>query len=390
MVVTLLRIVRLMCKNQKLKTMKKIISMIVAAVIINMCAAFETAAQDNVGGILMEAKTNLVTRKAELLSGRADFQTRINEIQSPSNTNQLDNGRISALEAGIRDIDSTLRKIDIAIEAIDNSGLINDFSNRVELNRNGNSVKIYKRVAGSSVTVEVNGERILNGDGSGSVAGSHFDGVFTNKHREFTGHLSGLFLGINGLLNKDGKYEAPADAQYFSLNESRSLDFSIYFNDFVVPFSKNFGLVTGFALQINHYSFREHFDLVVVDHVVTADYDHTVSEYFKRFNYRIMHFNMPLVFEFSTVGHRKFFFNAGVMGGIRIGSRTKQIYHVEGDRRKDTKRDPFETNLFKYSFIGGVGYGCVQVFGEYQPVQLFKEGHGPELYPFSLGVKWVF
>ena len=70
MVVTLLRVVRLMCKNQKLKTMKKIVTIILAALFINMCAAFEASAQDNVGGILMEAKTNLMTRKAELLSGR--------------------------------------------------------------------------------------------------------------------------------------------------------------------------------------------------------------------------------------------------------------------------------------------------------------------------------
>ena len=374
--------------TKTITAMKKILSIIFAAVLINICSASGAFAQDNVNGILSEAKTELLNRKCDLLEGRAGFESRINALRDSSNSNSFNDQRITALNSGIRDIDSTIKKIDIAIDAINNSNMVNSYTNRVEIGRNGNTVKIYKRVADNTVTVEVNGERIVNGDGFDPV--DIFETNIINKKKEFKGHLSGLFLGVNGLLNSDFKYETPDDYPFFSLNEGRSLDFSIYFNDFVVPFNKNFGLVSGFALQFNHYAFQETFDLVVVDKKIAADYSNNVVSECKRFNYRIMHFNVPLVFEFSTLGHPKFYVNAGIMGGVRIGSRTKQVYVIDDDRQKKCVRKPFETNLLKYSFIGGFGYGGVQIFGEYSPVPLFKEGHGPELYPFSLGIKWVF
>lgn len=369
--------------------MKKIISIIIAAILIDVCATFDVSAQESVGGILMDAKIQLMNRKADLLHGRDDFSHRIDAIRDSANTNSLNSERIAALRSGINDIDSTIKKIDIAIDAIQSSGMVNYYSNRVEINRNGNSVKIYKRVADNVVTVEVNGEKIINADGFDPV--NILDANMSKRNKkDFKGHLSGLFLGVNGLLNKDGKYEAPDDAKFFALNESRSLDFSIYFNNLVVPFNQNCGLVMGVAMQFNHYAFQDNFNLEVVDHVLTADYNNTIVPNFKRFNYRLMHLNVPLVFEFSTRGFNKFFFNAGVMGGIRIGSRTKQVYNVDGDRQKNCLRKPFESNLLKYSFIGGVGYRSFQVFGEYSPVPLFKDGHGPELYPFSVGIKFLF
>lgn len=365
--------------------MKKILSIILASVLMNICFTVCALAQNNVYDILSEAKTKLLDRKCDLLEGRDNFENRISALDSANNN--VNNQRISALNSGIRDIDATISKIDIALDAINHSNLVNSYSNRVEINRNGNVVKIYKRVADNSLTVEVNGERIIYGDGFDPV--DIFEAHIGKKRKDFQSHLSGIFLGINGLLNSDFKYEAPDDYPFFALNESRSLDFSIYFNDFVVPFTNNFGMVSGFALQFNHYAFQENFDLVVVDKKIAADYNTAVPE-FKRFNYRIMHFNVPLVFEFNTSGYRRFFINAGIMGGIRIGSRTKQVYKVEDDRQKKCIRKPFETNLLKYSFVGGIGYRNVQIFGEYSPVSLFKEGHGPELYPFSVGIKWVF
>ena len=367
--------------------MKKILSIIFAAVLINICSAFCAMAQDNVTGLLSEAKTALLNRKCDLLEGRAGFESRIHSLSDSANYNAFNDQRISALNSGIRDIDSSLRKIDIALDAINNSNVVNSYTNRIEIGRNGNVVKIYKRVADNTVTVEVNDERVVSGNGFDP--GDIFDKSFSRKKKDFESHLSGVFIGVNGLLNNDFKCETPEDYPFFALNESRSLDFSVYFNDFVVPFTQNFGMVTGFALQFNHYAFQDNFELTVVDGRLSADYSNIAADC-KRFNDRIMHFNVPLVVEFNTSGFRKFFINAGIMGGVRVGSRTKQIFMVDDDRQKKCIRKPFETNLLKYSFIGGVGYRCWQVFGEYSPVSLFKEGHGPELYPFSVGLKWVF
>ncbi|MBQ9213706.1 MAG: hypothetical protein IJ150_07185, partial [Bacteroidales bacterium] len=62
----------------------------------------------------------------------------------------------------------------------------------------------------------------------------------------------------------------------------------------------------------------------------------------------------------------------------------------DGNKKKNRVHDDFETNLLRYSFIAGAGFGEVQIFGEYSPVELFKKNHGPEVYPFAVGVKLNF
>ena len=100
--------------------MKKILSIILSAVILSITNVRIADAQENVGGLLSEAKTELLNRKCDLLEGRSNFENRINSLRDSANQMSLNTQRIEALNSGIRDIDSTIAKIDIALDAIQN------------------------------------------------------------------------------------------------------------------------------------------------------------------------------------------------------------------------------------------------------------------------------
>ena len=218
-----------------------------------------------------------------------------------------------------------------------------------------------------------------------SIEIPHYDFDVRNRYKSFESHLTGIFFAVNGLINPNsGSHEA----DFMKLNDSRSLCLDIYFAAHDVPFCNKFGMSFGCDLEFNHYSLAKDINLLVRDEKVC--YENSLIEY-KRQNLRLMYLSFPLIFELNIPsGRENFYINAGIKGGIRVGSRVKQVYEENGDKKKNRVHNDFETQLFRYAVIGGIGYDGIQVFAEYSPLQLFKDSHGPELYPFAIGVKFNF
>lgn len=77
------------------------------------------------------------------------------------------------------------------------------------------------------------------------------------RRRYFEGHLAGVGLALNGYLDADLQEELPEGYEFMSLNQTKSVEVSIY------PVSENirllgnwFGLTTGIGLQYNNYRFN--------------------------------------------------------------------------------------------------------------------------------------
>lgn len=358
----------------------------------------------------------LEEKQQDFEDGKKEFQRLIDSISAV--VNDLNQQKIDALINGIKDIDSSildtksrLKCIDMLRDEYDRNRnkdfMISDGKNLVEGKSTEEGFLITSICGNDTVIVEAN----KNGSCKTIVKNGKEDvvvrsGVSENKevyshsiwpHRyefrvkrvKFDSHLGGIFFGINALRAPEG-VEVP---DFMNLNESRSLALEISFMSFDIPFCNNFGMAAGFNLEFNHYSFstQKPFDLKVVDSHVYADYLSPVSDSFKRHNLRLIYFNVPIIMEYGIPTRSgDIYVQAGIKGGVRIGSRTKQVYEVNGSRKKNCDRSSFETQLLRYSFVGGLGYGAWQIYGEYSPVQLFKEGHGPELYPFALGIKLSF
>ena len=67
----------------------------------------------------------------------------------------------------------------------------------------------------------------------------------------------------------------------------------------------------------------------------------------------------------------------------------KQKYGRDGDDFKVKAKNDFQVSPYKLEAMLRVGYGKVNLFATYQITELFEEGHGPELYPFTAGVTLV-
>ena len=212
-----------------------------------------------------------------------------------------------------------------------------------------------------------------------------------NRDRNsFNSHLGGTFLGWNNYLS-DGSRDTPADAPWMELRGGRSMSLDLYWDPFSIPsITRWFAIEAGVDLEFNHYAFKKSFNLANNDGTLIADYDNVPEKGFKRMNLRTIYAGIPLMMEFQmrNNNNKPIYLTAGIKGQVRIGSRTKQIWKEDGDRQKNKTKDDFNTNLFRYSLIGGIGYGQIQFFGEYCPVSIFRDGKGPQLQTFSIGVKF--
>jgi len=100
----------------------------------------------------------------------------------------------------------------------------------------------------------------------------------------------------------------------------------------------------------------------------------------------------PLLAEFQVpVRHyaNRFYFSAGFYGGLRLSSHTKIKYRLEKKKEKLKTPDDFSLHKFKYGIMARAGYRWINIFATYDLSPMFKEGMGPELTPFTLGITLI-
>jgi len=223
--------------------------------------------------------------------------------------------------------------------------------------------------------------------------GVHFSRRKKNR-KYFDGHLSGVGLALNGYLDADHKEELPDGYGFMSLNQTRSVEVSIY------PFQENirllgswFGLTTGIGIQYNNYRFeigsisdveepgQEWFPEISADATITKS------------KLMMLHANVPLMAEIqlrNRQSHNVFYLSGGVVGGVRLQTHTKLVFNEDNREQKKKRRGDMGLPTFRYGFMARAGYGDFSINATYYPEQMFKSGEGPELYPYSVGVMFHF
>ena len=84
---------------------------------------------------------------------------------------------------------------------------------------------------------------------------------------------------------------------------------------------------------------------------------------------------------------RNFHIAFGVIGGLKLGSSTKQIFTTNNHTYETIRRDDYNLFPFKLDATVRIGYGDFTLFGTYSLTPLFEYGKGPELYPFTVGLR---
>ena len=94
---------------------------------------------------------------------------------------------------------------------------------------------------------------------------------------------------------------------------------------------------------------------------------------------------MPLLIEFQipvSDQYKRIYFSAGIIGGVKLGSHTK----VKHFSYKEKVHDDLNINPFRYGATFRIGYKNINLFGTYYNTSFFKEGKGPEIFPFTIGI----
>ena len=209
------------------------------------------------------------------------------------------------------------------------------------------------------------------------------------KKHNFDAHWSGFGLATNWYVDKDFDFDSPEYHKYLELNRSKSIgvDLDLWDKDFNL-WNEKFGFSTGIGFSFQNYRFEDTRVLLGNDRDTIYGYIKDSSLNADKSKLNLSFLTLPLIFEYQTpLGDEEVFIGAGAVGGLRIGSKTK-IKYSSGSDIKEHKS--FHTNPIYYGAVGYIGWGSISLYGRYGLSTLFEKDEGPELYPFSIGLKLIF
>lgn len=206
----------------------------------------------------------------------------------------------------------------------------------------------------------------------------------------FRKNWSGFEMGINGYLTPDNSLTLAGDAEYIDLRYNKSVVVNLNFWQQSFPLiSNNLGLVTGLGLGFNNYRFDNQ-TRIVYDREGLGFYEDTINSITKN-KLTLTWINLPLLLEYQTggKGFEKFHIAGGMILGTRIGTHAKYVIDDAGKKRKEKDYHDFHAPPFRFDLTGRIGWGSINLFATYSLNNLFKDDKGPELVPFSVGIRLV-
>ena len=235
-------------------------------------------------------------------------------------------------------------------------------------------------VEGDSTKVTV-GNRTLIVDDCGNVKWRK------SYKQKFNGHWGGFDLGINGYVDKDFNIDVPAEYDFLTLKYEKSIDVNINIYEQNINLANNkFGMITGIGLRWNNYRFNDN-TILISDSAKIYGYPDNTQNWSKS-KLVVNYLQIPLLLEYQTNRFSRknsFHITAGMVLGWRWGTHTKMLYKDNG-RHKPKEWDSYHLNPFRYDATMRIGWGIINLYATYSMNTLFKDGRGPELYPFAIGI----
>lgn len=209
--------------------------------------------------------------------------------------------------------------------------------------------------------------------------GWHFDGNWNNDSwDDFRVGL--LDVGFATYIY-NGSLNLPAELDEFDQTFGGSLNFNLHVVRHRVPVIKD-DLRLEYGLTVSWMSYGFSNDFQFLENTIPLESVDDGTSY-KKNKLKTTFLEVPLMLTLIPGKNKNFNLSAGVFGGILLGSKQK-IKTDEGDKIKI--RDDFNLNKFRYGVVGRVGFGPIALYAEYSLTNLFKDGQGPELTPFNIGL----
>lgn len=209
-----------------------------------------------------------------------------------------------------------------------------------------------------------------------------------NIHKQ---NWAGIDLFQNGYLTPDNNITLATNHDYLSPDygiKNMGWSLNLFEKDFRMAKGK-LQFVTGLGFSFNSFALKNK-TVLNPDSSFTSYSYNTAASYSKN-KLRESFVTVPLLFELNTSrkDNRNFHIAFGVIGGVKLGSSQKQQYSIGGHTIHEIKRDDYNLFPFKLDATVRVGYGDFTMFATYSLTPLFEYGKGPELYPFTVGIRIV-
>lgn len=207
------------------------------------------------------------------------------------------------------------------------------------------------------------------------------------KEKKFKGHYEGIQFGLNGLMNSNYELTRSTENAYMDLNTGKSWFFNISLGQFEYALiKKRLGIVSGLGINWNNYHFDGNNNIQKVNGIVESKAYADTS--LKKSKLGMAFLSAPVLIEVQLP--KDVYFNVGVIGGFKLYSRSKIVYHVDGDKEKEKEKDDFNLNSLRLGATARLGYDNVALYGTYYFTPMFETDKGPELYPINVGLALSF
>lgn len=207
--------------------------------------------------------------------------------------------------------------------------------------------------------------------------------------RSFSGHWRGVGYGfVNFTENPKGTWEG----MELDWNNSFVLQFNFLKYDISFVRRHNFGMVTGLGFEYQRFRFNnDYFSLKKANgNLIPVDLHTLNAKDITRSTLKSFYLTIPVMLELQLPAAKlnQIFFSAGVMGGLRIHSRTKVVYHDQEDtKHKEKDKGSFNMIPFKADAVAKIGFNNVHIWGSYGLTDMFKDNEpGICTYTIGLGV----
>ena len=253
---------------------------------------------------------------------------------------------------------------------------------------NGDTVRVVLGSRGISIVEGENGTEIKVIDMDDYPQKS-----YRHKKKRFRPHYAGIELGLSSFLTADNSLTLPPEDAYMDLNTGRSYNFGINFVDVGVGLGTDkVGLVTGMGFEFINYNFNGQNSIRKDD--ITGAIGEYVPDYaanITKSKMTMWYLTVPLLIEFQIpAGRKRVNLSTGVIGGLKLCSRTKIKYNSAGGKAKEVLKGDYNLYPVRYGFTARAGYGFMHLYATYYPTSLFKKDLGPVLYPFHIGLFFAF
>jgi len=207
--------------------------------------------------------------------------------------------------------------------------------------------------------------------------GIHFGGHWEDSDRGAF-RVGLLDIGFSTYFHENS-LNLPAELDDFDQNYWGSLNFNLHAIRHRLPIIKDkVGFEYGLTVAWKQYRFSNDFQILEDTIPFTIVDDGTT---YRKNKLKTTFLEIPLML--TITGRRNFYISGGVYGGVLLGSKQK-LKDEEGNKLRI--RDDFNLNKFRHGVIGRIGFGPFAVYAQLAMNGLFKDGQGPELTPFNVGI----